>query len=74
LRCVSKVLEERDFRTVRPDQITKLVQETGALWSAPPGWPANTSRARKPASTRYPDTQYRRALCAIPDFILEREN
>ena len=28
---MAKVLEERDFVSVRPEQITKLVMETGAL-------------------------------------------
>src|SRR6202046_3462631 len=30
-RLVAKVLEERDFHSVRPEQITRLVKETGAL-------------------------------------------
>jgi octaprenyl-diphosphate synthase len=72
-KLVSKVLEERDFRTVRPDQITKLVQETGALERS-----AKLAREyvqnAKSCLDALPDTQYRRALYAIPDFILEREN
>jgi octaprenyl-diphosphate synthase len=72
-KLVAKVLEERDFHTVRPEQITKLVQETGAL-------ERSAKLAREYAQTAkssldvLPDTQYRRALHAIPDFILEREN
>ena len=72
-KLVSKVLEERDFHTVRPDQITKLVQETGALERS-----AKLAReyvqSAKACLDALPDTQYRRALSAIPDFILEREN
>jgi octaprenyl-diphosphate synthase len=72
-KLVSKVLEERDFHTVRPDQITKLVQETGALERS-----AKLAREyvqnAKSCLDALPDTQYRRALHAIPDFILEREN
>jgi octaprenyl-diphosphate synthase len=70
---VAKVLEERDFQSVRPEQITKLVQETGALARA-------TSLAReyvrraKECLEELPDTDYRRALLAVPDFILERQN
>ena len=30
-RLVAKVLEERGFLSVRPEQITKLVKDTGAL-------------------------------------------
>ncbi|HEY0704824.1 MAG TPA: polyprenyl synthetase family protein [Candidatus Acidoferrales bacterium] len=72
-KLVSKVLEERDFQTVRPDQITKLVQETGALERS-----AKLAReyvqSAKACLDILPDTQYRRALNAIPDFILERQN
>jgi octaprenyl-diphosphate synthase len=72
-KLVAKVLEERDFHTVRPEQITKLVQETGALDRS-----AKLAReyvqSAKSCLDILPDTQYRRALCAIPDFILEREN
>ncbi len=72
-KLVSKVLEERDFQTVRPEQITRLVQETGAL-------ERSAKLAREYVQTAkacldvLPDTQYRRALHAIPDFILERQN
>jgi octaprenyl-diphosphate synthase len=72
-KLVEKVLEERDFHTVRPEQITKLVRETGALDRS-----AKLAReyvqSAKSCLDILPDTQYRRALCAIPDFILEREN
>jgi octaprenyl-diphosphate synthase len=70
---VAKVLEERDFRSIRPEQITQLVHETGALDRS-----AKLAREyvqnAKACLDALPDTQYRRALHAIPDFILEREN
>ena len=72
-KLVAKVLEERDFQSVRPEQITKLVQETGALDRS-----LNLAREyvqnAKSSLDILPETQYRRALYAIPDFILEREN
>jgi octaprenyl-diphosphate synthase len=72
-RLVEKVLEERDFRTVRAEQITRLVRETGALERA-----TNLAKEyvkRSKASLEVlPDTEYRRALLAVPDFILDREN
>jgi octaprenyl-diphosphate synthase len=73
-RClVEKVLEERDFRTIRAEQIAKLVRETGALERA-----TNLAKEyvkRSKASLEVlPDTEYRRALLAVPDFILDREN
>jgi octaprenyl-diphosphate synthase len=72
-RLVTKVLEERDFVSVSPEQITNLVRETGALARA-----ANLARdyveRAKASLEELPDTEYRRALLAVPDFILEREN
>jgi octaprenyl-diphosphate synthase len=72
-RLVAKVLEERGFLSVRPEQITKLVRETGALDRA--GKLAREYVARaKECLSELADTEYRRALLAVPDFILEREN
>jgi len=72
-KLVAKVLEERDFRSVRPEQITRLVQETGAQARA-----ANLAREyvcrAKACLEEFPDSEYRRALLLVPDFILEREN
>jgi octaprenyl-diphosphate synthase len=72
-RLIAKVLEERDFVSVRPEQITRLVQETGAQARA-----ANLARdyvkRAKACLEVLPDTEYRRALLAVPDFILERES
>jgi octaprenyl-diphosphate synthase len=72
-RLVAKVLEERGFLSVRPEQIANLVGETGALTRA-----SNLAREyvcrSKACLEELPDTEYRRALLAIPDFILERQN
>jgi octaprenyl-diphosphate synthase len=70
---VAKVLEERDFNSVRPEQITKLVKETGALERAQKLAREYVCRA-KASLSELPDTEYRRALLAVPDFILDREN
>jgi octaprenyl-diphosphate synthase len=72
-RLVAKVLEERDFQSVRPEQITKLVKETGALVRCAKLAREYVSRA-KASLSELPDTEYRRALLAVPDFILDREN
>ena len=72
-RLVGKVLEEREFISVRPEQITRLVRETGALERASNLARAYVDRAKE-CLTELPDTEYRRALLAVPDFILEREN
>jgi octaprenyl-diphosphate synthase len=72
-RLVAKVLEERGFVSVGPEEITRLVRETGALVRA-----ANLAseyvRRAKASLEELPDSEYRRALSAVPDYILEREN
>jgi octaprenyl-diphosphate synthase len=70
---VAAVLEERGFLSVRPEQITKLVHETGALERATKLAREYVCRA-KACLTELPDSEYRRALLAVPDFILDREN
>ncbi len=73
-RClVEKVLEERDFRSVRADQIARLVRETGALERATQLAKEYVKRSKASLEV-LPDTEYRRALLAVPDFILDREN
>jgi octaprenyl-diphosphate synthase len=69
---VAKVLEERDFVSVRPEQITQLVMETGALDRASSLAREYVKRA-KMCLEELPDTEYRRALLAVPDFILDRQ-
>jgi octaprenyl-diphosphate synthase len=72
-RLVGKVLEERGFLSVRPEQITQLVNESGALERASNLAREYVQRA-KACLEDLPDTEYRRALLAVPDFILERQN
>ena len=72
-KLVAKVLEERGFVTVRPADITTLVEETGALARARSLARDYVSRA-KVSLSELPDSEYRRALMALPDFILERDN
>ena len=72
-RLVAKVLEERDFLSVRPEQITRLVVETGALDRAS-NLARDYVRRAKMCLEELPDTEYRRALLAVPDFILDRQS
>src|SRR6202451_2606290 len=73
-RClVEKVLEERDFRGFGAGEIAKLVRETGALERATKMAKEYVRRAKASLEV-LPDTEYRRALLAVPDFILSREN
>jgi octaprenyl-diphosphate synthase len=72
-RLVAKVLEERGFLSVRPEQITTLVKETGALTRAS-NLAREYVRRSKACLEELSDTEYRRALLAVPDFILDRQN
>ena len=72
-KLVARVLEERGFLSVHPDEIARLVRETGALDRAGNLAREYVNRA-KACLDELPDTEYRRALRAVPDFILEREN
>ena len=72
-RFVATVLEERGFVSVRPEQITRLVRESGSLERAANLAHEYVARAKN-ALAELPDSDYRRALLAVPDFILAREN
>jgi octaprenyl-diphosphate synthase len=72
-KLIAKVLEERDFVSVRPEQIARLVEESGARTRAAALARDYVSRAKSCLEV-LPDSEYRRALLAVPDFILEREN
>jgi octaprenyl-diphosphate synthase len=72
-KLVASVLQERGFISVRPEEITELVRTTGALDRATQLARDYVARA-KAALAEVPDSEYRRALLAVPDFILDREN
>jgi octaprenyl-diphosphate synthase len=72
-KLVATVLQERGFLSVRPEQITELVRKTGALDRATK-LAGEYVRHAKECLAGVPDSEYRRALLAVPDFILEREN
>src|SRR5271154_6068048 len=72
-QLVAKVLEQLGFRIVRPEQIPKLVKETGARARVSNLGREYVSRA-KASLEELPETEYRRALLAVPDFILDRKN
>ena len=69
---VARVLEEGGFRTVRPEEITALVRDTGALDRARHLARDYAGKA-KASLTGLADSDYRRSLLAIPDFILDRD-
>lgn len=69
---VARVLEEKDFLSVRPETIVSLVNDSGALERARKL--AHDYARRAKACLRESDSDYARALLTLPDFILEREN
>jgi octaprenyl-diphosphate synthase len=70
---VARVLEEKEFDSVRPETIVALVQESGALDRARNLAHEYAGRA-KACLNGHGDSEYARALRTLPDFILEREN
>ena len=74
---VARVLEEKDFISVKPETIVSLVHDSGALDRARSLAHDYARRAKAciaghKASRQ--DSEYARALLTLPDFILEREN
>ena len=70
---VARVLEEKEFSSVRPETIVALVQESGALERAR-NLAHDYARRAKACLNGHGDSEYARALMTLPDFILEREN
>jgi len=70
---VQTVLEEKGFESVRPEQITALVQESGALDRTRAAAHDFAQRA-KACLNGNAKAEFGRALFTVPDFILERDN
>jgi octaprenyl-diphosphate synthase len=74
---VTRVLEEKDFISVKPETIVSLVHDSGALDRARRLAHDYARRAKACISghqAAHQDSEYARALLTLPDFILEREN
>jgi octaprenyl-diphosphate synthase len=72
-RLVQTVLEEKGFESVRPEEITALVQESGALDRTRNAAHDFAQRA-KACLNGNATSDFGRALRTVPDFILDREN
>ena len=72
-RLVRTVLEEKGFDSVRPEQITALVHESGALERTRAAALDFASRA-KACLNGNGTSDFNRALRTVPDFILDRDN
>jgi octaprenyl-diphosphate synthase len=70
---VATVLREKGFESVRPEEITSLVRDSGALERSRQLAVEYATRAKECLEI-CKDSEYRRALLAVPDFILDRES
>jgi octaprenyl-diphosphate synthase len=71
-RMVRAVLDEKGFFSVRPEEISALVRDSGALERTRRLAHEYAGRAKACLNGRS-ETEYGRALRAVSDFILERE-
>jgi len=72
-RLVRTVLEEKGFESVRPEEITALVHESGALERTRAAALDFAARA-KACLNGNATSDFGRALRTVPDFILDRDN
>ena len=71
---VARVLEEKEFVSVKPERLVALVNESGALQKTRILALEYAAKAKACISSGQRDSEYARALVTLPDFILEREN
>jgi octaprenyl-diphosphate synthase len=72
-RLVQTVLEEKGFDSVRPDEIARLVHQSGAL-DRTRNAAHDFARRAKACLNGNATSDFGRALLTVPDFILDREN
>lgn len=71
-RMVRTVIEEKGFHSVRAEEIAAFVRDSGALDRTRQLATDFATRAKACLNGRA-ETEYGRALAAVPDFILDRE-
>ncbi len=71
-QMVRTVLEEKGFYSVRSEDISALVRDSGAL-DRTRLLACDYARRAKSCLNGGGDTEFGRALCAVPDFILDRQ-
>jgi octaprenyl-diphosphate synthase len=72
-KLVETVLEERAFSSVRHEQILAMLNRCGSIQYAYDEAVKFAAAARNVICT-FPDSQIKRALLAIPEFVVERSN
>jgi octaprenyl-diphosphate synthase len=70
---VASVLAERSFEGSQPEQILQFVRRSGAIERAR-ALAQDYAAQAKASLPDLPDSEYRRALMAVPDFLLDRES
>jgi octaprenyl-diphosphate synthase len=72
-QLVETVLEERAFRSVQHDQILAILSRCGSIQYAYDEAAKYAAVARN-AVCIFPDSEIKRALLAIPEFVVERSS
>jgi octaprenyl-diphosphate synthase len=72
-RLVETVLEERAFVSVKHQQILDMLNRYGSIAYAYDAAAKHAEIARK-AICSFSDSEIKRALLAIPDFVVERSS
>ncbi|HEX7287351.1 MAG TPA: polyprenyl synthetase family protein [Candidatus Angelobacter sp.] len=72
-QLVEAVLEERAFNTVQHQQILEMLKRYGSIQYAYDAAAVHADAARE-AICSFPETDIKRALLAIPEFVVERSS
>jgi len=72
-KLVETVLEERAFSSVQHAQILEMLDRYGSIAYAHDAAAKHAEAARK-AICSFPDSEIKRALLSIPDFVVERSS
>jgi octaprenyl-diphosphate synthase len=72
-KLVETVLEERAFVSVQHEQILDVLNQYGSIQYAHDEAAAHAARARNAICT-FPDSEIKRALLTIPEFVVERNS
>jgi octaprenyl-diphosphate synthase len=72
-KLVETVLEERAFQTVRHEQILEMLTRYGSIQHAYDA-AAERADASRRAICSFPDSEIKRALLFVPEFVVERNS
>jgi octaprenyl-diphosphate synthase len=72
-KVVETVLEERAFKSVQHEQILAILERYGSILYAYDEAAKHAEHARKAICT-FPDSEVKRALLNIPEFVVERSS